>query len=1039
MNPTFSTFLTSLIITISSALIAQSNPITLGNPSTTDASGDGWISNMVINETDTYTNTSGAEVVTINKFNFYAKQLGDPVTPFLVKVNGDNDFIVLKIGTTRTAGEYIVGANSFGFDANGNPTILLNTNETIAIGFLDASADGLDSGISSVIPFDEAAPEDEIWYTGNSGTGSGSVVEGQAPNQGAGLITTLTRNYHFNFELDINPFSTFDLYVSPNGNDANAGTQSAPFATLERARDEVRSQNGGATTVWLMDGDYYLNNSFELSSQDGGTAAERITYKAVNKNGAVLHLNKAVPVSDFTPVTDPAMLNRIDPVATGQIMELDLAALGVQNMNTWPDYFPAANQELFRLYTDFNELPLSRYPNDSMMTMETVLQNEPGIFKYRGDRHKRWMHAVSDGLWFQGYWRVAWQFDAVRTASLDTVNRIATQVTSVPGGIGDKYTRPAGNGMEPYFATNLIEEIDYPGEWSVNFTNNKLYIWIPSGITEIKILDNKNPLVKMTNVSYVDFVGIKFDYGLGSAVEISDGFDNKIIGCDISNFIEDAIRILNGHDHDVISCDLHDLGAGGVYLSGGDRYTLDEAGHTVVNNHIYEFGRVKVIYAGAVEVPGKYVNNNVGMYVAHNRIHGTPHVGVLFGGNNNVFEYNEIFDICRVSNDMGGFYTWNDWTSYGNVFRYNYVHDAHQAHGVYMDDGDSGDDIYNNVFQNIDVGVFIGGGHDINAYNNLSIGCEKTVHIDNRGVSRGYNLDNTGMVNRVLSVDYQNPPWSTQYPTIVGILDSTYAQELPTNCSINCNVGINTPIVVDIDASTATNWGVNLGQNYSDTDASLTNSTLSTIAAATGYNGASCIGNIPYTEIGLFDDECREVCIENTDYDIYDNTIYASSDHRLIASNILQADGSVVPPAYLNYQAATCIELLNDFEVELGAGFLAEIRENCDHTSNLQPNPPASQNKKVSGPKPTKRILQSNKKAITSGGSEIEFDLMISQKISIIISDEKGKTIKYLLKNVQKERGKHFVQLKMKDVNPGKYYYTIDGDDGGETVQFEVK
>ena len=30
------------------------------------------------------------------------------------------------------------------------------------------------------------------------------------------------------------------LYVSPGGSDANAGTRGRPFATLERARDEAR-------------------------------------------------------------------------------------------------------------------------------------------------------------------------------------------------------------------------------------------------------------------------------------------------------------------------------------------------------------------------------------------------------------------------------------------------------------------------------------------------------------------------------------------------------------------------------------------------------------------------------------------------------------------------------------------------------------------------------------------------------------------------------------------------------------------------------
>ena len=47
------------------------------------------------------------------------------------------------------------------------------------------------------------------------------------------------------------------LYVSPTGSDAASGTKDAPFATLQRARDEVRSLKkagkltDGATVVLL--------------------------------------------------------------------------------------------------------------------------------------------------------------------------------------------------------------------------------------------------------------------------------------------------------------------------------------------------------------------------------------------------------------------------------------------------------------------------------------------------------------------------------------------------------------------------------------------------------------------------------------------------------------------------------------------------------------------------------------------------------------------------------------------------------------------
>ncbi|MDB4575704.1 PKD domain-containing protein [bacterium] len=177
--------------------------ITLGNNGTIDGVNlDTWLSNMLVNESDTYTNSS-AEIqqVSIDQFNFYARQLADPVTPYIVRVNADNDFTVLAIGTTRAA--YNVGANSVAFSDGGPVLLSLNPGEKIATGFLDANANGSGSGSGAVIPWDEGG--DQIWYTGGPlGTDSGSVAVGSAPAQGAfKTLTTLNRSYHYQFVLTV--------------------------------------------------------------------------------------------------------------------------------------------------------------------------------------------------------------------------------------------------------------------------------------------------------------------------------------------------------------------------------------------------------------------------------------------------------------------------------------------------------------------------------------------------------------------------------------------------------------------------------------------------------------------------------------------------------------------------------------------------------------------------------------------------------------------------------------------------------------------
>src|ERR1035438_9638762 len=64
------------------------------------------------------------------------------------------------------------------------------------------------------------------------------------------------------------------IYISTSGSDTNSGTRAKPFATLERARDEVRRLSlhrklaSGGLTVWLNGGDYFRTNALQLTAAD---------------------------------------------------------------------------------------------------------------------------------------------------------------------------------------------------------------------------------------------------------------------------------------------------------------------------------------------------------------------------------------------------------------------------------------------------------------------------------------------------------------------------------------------------------------------------------------------------------------------------------------------------------------------------------------------------------------------------------------------------------------------------------------------------
>lgn len=211
---------------------------------------------------------------------------------------------------------------------------------------------------------------------------------------------------------------------------------------------------------------------------------------------------------------------------------------------------------------------LSRWPNETKTTMRRVLDRgdsprapgaRRGTFVFRGDRPARWAEAAQAGqLWLAGFWRVAWEWETVRVKTLDLAQSTIEFSQPVYGGIGSKYAGPEGAGTEQWIALNLLEEIDRPGEWSIDFATQTLFWWpsAPIESAEIAVADFDGPMVRLHGASHVALRGLVITGGLGNGVEITGGLR-----------------------HQVLSCDLDSLGHSGIVLGGGDRPALTPAGH----------------------------------------------------------------------------------------------------------------------------------------------------------------------------------------------------------------------------------------------------------------------------------------------------------------------------------------------------------------------------------------------------------------------------------------------------------------------------
>jgi|GEM_PF-1934085 len=108
-----------------------------------------------------------------------------------------------------------------------------------------------------------------------------------------------------------------ELYVSPNGNDANNGEESAPFKTIERAKNAVREISDamqGDIIVNIKGGYYFLEDTLDFGAEDSGKNGYRIYYRGENSNMPVI--SGGMKVSGFLPSSDnPAIWQaRVDNV-----------------------------------------------------------------------------------------------------------------------------------------------------------------------------------------------------------------------------------------------------------------------------------------------------------------------------------------------------------------------------------------------------------------------------------------------------------------------------------------------------------------------------------------------------------------------------------------------------------------------------------------------------------------------------------------------------------------------------------------------------
>lgn len=571
-----------------------------------------------------------------------------------------------------------------------------------------------------------------------------------------------------------------ELHVSPNGNDRQPGTAAQPFATLERARDEIRALKRGGKlppgglTVTLHGGLYELVRTFTLTAEDSGAAATPIIYRALP--GDEVRISGGKRVTGWRAVSDPAVRDRLDAAARVHVMQADLRASGVNDFGKLGGGFGLRGGPGLELFFRDEPMTLARYPNEGFIKITGVLGpteiawgnakgRAEGDFTYDGDRPARWKDEKE--AWALGYWFHDWAEQRQPIASID-----AAAKRLILAGPPHHYGYRQGRW---FYGFNLLCEIDRPGEWYLDRRTGILYFWPPAPIEDgqatVSVLES---LISVNGANHVTFRGLTLEAARGTAIRLENAAGNRVVGCTLRNIGSWAVS-LNGADSGVIGCDIYGTGDGGIGLRGGDRQKLAPAGLSAENNHIHHWSRWNRMNRHGISLSG------VGNRAAHNLLHDSPHSAIQFSGNDHVIELNEIHHVCTESNDAGAIYAGRNWTMRGTVIRHNYLHhirgfEGRGCIGIYLDDMYCGTTIFGNVFYDVTRAAYIGGGHDNRIENNLFVDCRPAVHVDSRGLGWMHQRPSDWVREikergTLSGIRFNQPPYSDRYPELTKILD----------------------------------------------------------------------------------------------------------------------------------------------------------------------------------------------------------------------------------------------------------------------------
>jgi len=443
--------------------------------------------------------------------------------------------------------------------------------------------------------------------------------------------------------------NTLEYYVAPNGSDDNPGTKDKPYATLEKARDEVRKKLKSGVkkdiNVILRGGHYYLKKTLVFGLQDSAPEGHYVTYMAFPGEEPIISSGKKITgwkkLEEFP--------KELPKVAHGKVWVADVPETkeGKWRFRTLYD-----GEEMLPRARSIGFTPTEDCPNPTLAHRWEDLNT----LKFPKGTLKNWDNLEDVEIFIRPTQQ--WVVNYLPLVSVDEKKLIAK--TGVPGTYRLCKVKNK-NWKETCWVENVLEALDQPGEWVLNTKEGKLYLWPRDGkpsdsiyapmLRELILVQGKNvnAIEGDIPVRGIVFKGLTFtcgdrdvwtteDKGIqhdwemwdknNAIVRFRGAEDCAVENCTIRNSGGTGIRIdLYGQNIRITGNKIFNLGGTGILLCGYGPGLKDvNKGNIIQNNELHHLGKL------FWHSPAIFIWQSGENKVLNNYIHDLPYDGIVLSG-----------------------------------------------------------------------------------------------------------------------------------------------------------------------------------------------------------------------------------------------------------------------------------------------------------------------------------------------------------------------------------------------------------------------